>query len=171
MVRFVRFYLEMCSPPQRRALFQHRNSQKWSVPLMFFTFWLRNVLRATTAFCAFWLGNVLHATMECSSSFLIWPNGSAPAALASLLFHPPAHKSLEKRSVLRLSWHFARLYLLSSDSFSFSLLLFSFLPLSSLWLFPSVLFISPYCPKFDFQTSFGQSYLFFLSSFVDQGLF
>ena len=35
---------------QRRALFRHRNFQKWSEPLVFCTFWLGNVLRATTAY-------------------------------------------------------------------------------------------------------------------------
>ena len=42
----------MCFAPQRRALFRHLNFQKWSEPLVFCTFWLRNVLRATTA-CTF----------------------------------------------------------------------------------------------------------------------
>ena len=42
----------MCFAPQRRALFRHLNLQKWSKPLVFLTFWLRNVLRATTA-CTF----------------------------------------------------------------------------------------------------------------------
>ena len=42
----------MCFAPQRRALFRHLNFQKWSEPLVFLTFWLRNVLRATTA-CTF----------------------------------------------------------------------------------------------------------------------
>ena len=49
---FVHFDLEMCFAPQRRALFRHLNFQKWSEPLVFCTFWLRNVLRATTA-CTF----------------------------------------------------------------------------------------------------------------------
>ena len=49
---FVHFDFEMCFAPQRRALFQHLNFQKWSEPLVFLTFWLRNVLRATTA-CTF----------------------------------------------------------------------------------------------------------------------
>ena len=71
---FVHFDLEMCFAPQRRALFRHRNFQKWSGAGVFFTFWLGNVLRATTA---------------CNFSSLIWPAGSAPAALASLLFDPP----------------------------------------------------------------------------------
>ena len=40
----------MCFAPQRRALFQHLNFQKWSEAEVFCTFWLGNVLRATTAF-------------------------------------------------------------------------------------------------------------------------
>ena len=52
MVCFVHFDFEMCFAPQRRALFQHLNFQKWSDNGVFCTFWLGNVLRATTA-CAF----------------------------------------------------------------------------------------------------------------------
>ena len=37
---------------QRRALFRHLKCQKWSAPLVLLTFWLGNVLRATTA-CTF----------------------------------------------------------------------------------------------------------------------
>ena len=134
----------MCFAPQRRALFRHLNFQKWSEPLVFLTFWLRNVLRATTActfstsqlpkvvrtpsvfniltskcasrhngvhffrqrnfqkwsetqvFCTFWLANVLRATTACNFSSLIWPAGSAPAALASLLFDPPEPQIIGK---------------------------------------------------------------------------
>ena len=42
----------MCFSPQRRTFFRHLNFQKWSGPGVFSTFWLRNVLRATTA-CTF----------------------------------------------------------------------------------------------------------------------
>ena len=42
----------MCFAPQRRALFRHLKCQKWSAPLVLCTFWLGNVLRATTA-CTF----------------------------------------------------------------------------------------------------------------------
>ena len=52
LVCFVHFHFEMCFAPQRRALFRHRNFQKWSDAEVFCTFWLRNVLRATTA-CTF----------------------------------------------------------------------------------------------------------------------
>ena len=75
----------MCFAPQRRALFWHLNFQKWSENGVFCTFWLGNVLRATTActfstsqlpkvvrengvFCTFWLGNVLRATTACTFS-------------------------------------------------------------------------------------------------------
>ena len=46
--------------------------------------------------CTFWLWNVLRATTACNCSPLIWPDGSAPAALASLLFDPPAPQIIEK---------------------------------------------------------------------------
>ena len=42
----------MCLAPQRRALFRHLNFQKSSDTEVFCTFWLPNVLRATTA-CTF----------------------------------------------------------------------------------------------------------------------
>ena len=42
----------MCFAPQRRALFRHLNFQKRSDTEVLCTFWLRNVLRATTA-CTF----------------------------------------------------------------------------------------------------------------------
>ena len=49
---FVHFDFKMCFAPQRRALFRHRNFQKWSDHGVLCTFWLPNVLRATTA-CTF----------------------------------------------------------------------------------------------------------------------
>ena len=103
MVCFVHFDFKMCFAPQRRALFRHRNFQKWSAPLVF---------------CPFWLGNVLRATTACTFSCLIWPAGSAPAALASLLFDPPEPQIIGKHSESRLSYLFAHLPLLSSDLFS-----------------------------------------------------
>ena len=119
---FVHFVLEMCFAPQWRALFRHRNFQKWSDAEVFCTFWLGNVLRPTTAW---------------NFSSLIWPAGSAPAALASLLFSTlRSLKSLEKDSVSRLSYLFAHLHLLSSDSFSSTLLSSNLFP--SLCLCPAV---------------------------------
>ena len=86
MVCFVHFDFEMCFAPQRRALFRHLNFQKRSDAEVFCTFWLRNVLRATTA---------------CNFSSLIWPAGSAPAALASLLFDPPEPQIIGKIQCFR----------------------------------------------------------------------
>ena len=81
LVCFVHFDFEMCFAPQRRALFRHLNFQKWSENGVLCTFRLRNVLRATTS---------------CNCSSLIWPDGSAPAALASLLFDPPEPQIIGK---------------------------------------------------------------------------
>ena len=52
MVCFVHVDLEMCFAPQRHALFRHLNFQKCSEADVFCTFWLGNVLRATTV-CTF----------------------------------------------------------------------------------------------------------------------
>ena len=115
LVCFVHFDLEMCFAPQRRALFRQLNFQKWSGAEVLWTFRLGNVLRATTA---------------CNFSSLIWPAGSAPAALASYFSTLRGHKSLEKHSASILSYLFAHLYLLSSETFSF--LIFFLLLFSSL---------------------------------------
>ena len=213
---FNTFDFEMCFAPQRRALFRHLNFQKWSEPGVFCTFWLGNVLRATTActfltsqlpkvvrswgvlyiltwkcasrhngvhffdistsksgpnlvcfvhfdlemcfapqrralfwhlnfqkrsgaevFCTFWLGNVLRATTACNFSSLIWPAGSAPAALASLLFDPP-----EPQIIGKTQWIATFLPFRASASSFFWAFLF--------WLFSPLLFNCPYCRKFHF---------------------
>ena len=151
MVCFVHFHFEMCFAPQRRPLFRHRNFQKWSEHGVFCTFWLRNVLRATTA---------------CNFSSLIWPAGSAPDTLASLPVDPLEPQIIGKTqcfdfptfsrvciffllplslfysfsSLCRLSYLFAHLHLLSSDSFSSTLLSsnLSLLSASALLCFSSV---------------------------------
>ena len=109
---FYTFDFDMCFAPQRRALFRHLSFQKWSAAGVLCTFLLRNVLRATTA-CTFSTSQlpkvvrtccVLHIlTSKCASrhkacnfSSLIWPAGSAPAALASLLFDPPEPQIIGK---------------------------------------------------------------------------
>ena len=43
----------MCFSPQWRAIFGHLNYQKWPESVVFSTFWLTNMLRATAA-CHFW---------------------------------------------------------------------------------------------------------------------
>ena len=125
---FVHFDLEMCFAPQQRALFRHLNFQKWSEAEVFCTFWLANVLRATTA---------------CNFSSLIWPAGSAPAALASLLFDPPEPQIIGKTQC------FATFLLFRASASSF-FWLFLFYSFSSLCLCPTLLFICPYGRKFDF---------------------
>ena len=119
---FVHFDLEMCFAPQRRALFQHLNFQKWS---------------ENGVFCTFWLGNVLRATTACNFSSLIWPAGSAPAALASLLFDPPEPQIIGKTQWIATFLPFRA----SASSFFWSLLF---------WLFSPLLFNCPYCRKFHF---------------------
>ena len=95
--------------------------------------------------------------MACSLSTLIWPHGSAPASLASLLFDPATHKSLEKRSVSRLSYLFAHLYV--SSFFWLSLLIFSSLIFSSPALPISAFYLSIYCRKFGFQPCFDNFHM------------
>ena len=50
--------------------------------------------------CTFLRENVLRATTACNFSSLIWPDGSAPAALASLLFDPPEPQIIGKTQCL-----------------------------------------------------------------------
>ena len=119
---FVHFDFKMCFGPQRRALFRHRNFQRWSGPGVYCTFWLQNVLRATTA---------------CNFSSLIWPAGSAPAALASLLFDPPEPQIIGKTQCFATFLPFRT----SASSFFWSFLF---------WLFSPLLFNCPYCRKFHF---------------------
>ena len=103
---------------------------------VFFTFWLQNVLRARTV-CTFSTSQlpkvvrtwcVLYIfTSKCASR---WPAGSAPAALASLLFDPPEPQIIGKTqcfAVSRLSYLFAH-----SASAFFWLFLFSDLLSSTL---------------------------------------
>ena len=119
---FVHFYFKMCFAPQRRALFRHLNIQEWSAPLVF---------------CPFWLGNVLRATTACTFSYLIWPAGSAPAALASLLFDPPEPQIIGKTQWIATFLSFRA----STSSFFWSCLF---------WFFSPLLFNCPYCRTFYF---------------------
>ena len=157
VVCFVHFDLETCFAPQRRALFRHLNFQKWSEPGVFCTFWLGNVLRATTA-CTFSTSQLPKVVREWCVLYILTSkcasrhNGVqfflSPLArwLRTRRFSEPtfstlrSHKSLEKHSVLRLSYLFAHLHLLSSYSFSSTLLSsnLSLLSASSLLCFSSL---------------------------------
>ena len=150
----------MCFAPQRRALFRHLNLQKWRGHVVFCTFSLGNVLRATTA-CTFSTSQlpkvvrpwcVLYIfTSKCASrhngvQFFISNLASwlRTRRLASLLFDPPEPKIIGKAAFL--------LFRASASSFFLLFLFYSsfFWSFSSLCLFPAQLFICPYCRKFDF---------------------
>ena len=100
---FIHFDLETCFAPQRRALFRHLNCQKWSAPLgvLYILTWKcasrHNGVRffdistsksgpKLVCFVHFDLEMCFAPQTACNFSSLIWPAGSAPAALASLLF-------------------------------------------------------------------------------------
>ena len=128
----------MCFAPQRRALFRHLNCQKWSAPGAFCTFSLGNALRATTA-CTFSTSQlpkvvrqwcVLYTlTSKCASrhngvQFFISHLASwlRTRRFSEPTFRPSGATNHWKNSVSRLSYLFAHLRLLSSDSFSSTLI-------------------------------------------------
>ena len=106
------FLTSKCASRHNGVHFFDIATSKTAPNLVFCTFWLQNVLRATTA-CTFstlqlpkvirtrGVFNILtskmfRATTACNFSSLIWPAGSAPAALASLLFDPPEPQIIGK---------------------------------------------------------------------------
>ena len=130
---FVHFDLEMCFAPQRRALFRHRNFQKWSDHGVFCTFWLENVLRATTA-CTFSTSQLPKVVRPWCVLYILTA-GSAPAALASLLFDPPEPQIIGKTKWIATFLPFRASYSFSSTLISSNL---SLLSASSLLCFSSV---------------------------------
>ena len=91
----------------RMHFFQHLNFQKWSEREMILCSCCSGFCCASgvlvfgpvclpSSFLAFLLANVLRTTTACNFSSLIWPDGSAPAALASLLFNPPEPQIIGK---------------------------------------------------------------------------
>ena len=176
---FVHFDFEMCFAPQWRAFFRRLNFQKWSEPGVFCTFWLRNVLRATTA-CTFSTSQLQKVPRTWGVfSFFICKCASRHNGVQFCISHlaswlrtrcfseptfRPSGATLETHSVSRLFYLFAHLDLLSSGSsffwdflffealsFLIFFLLSSSLLFSSLrWLLPPLLFICQYCRKFDF---------------------
>ena len=73
---FVHFDLEMCFAPHEPTLFRHLNFQKWSEN------------GALWRFAHFDLEMCFVPKRRANFSSLFWADGSAPAALASLLFDP-----------------------------------------------------------------------------------
>ena len=113
----------MCFAPQRRALFRHRNFQKWSD---------NGALYILTWKCAS-RHNGVQFFISHLASWLRTRRFSEPT-------FRPSHKSLEKHSESRLSYLFTHLHLLSSYSFSSTLLSsdLSLLSASALLCFSSV---------------------------------
>ena len=164
LVCFVHFDLEMCFAPQRRALFRHLNCQKWSGAGVFCTIWLGNVLRATMA-CTFSTYQLVKVVRTwCVLYILTWKCASRHngvqffiSHLASWLrtrryseptFRPSGATNHWKNTVFRDFPTFSRICIF----FLLTLSLHSsfFWSFSSLCLFPALLFICPYCRKFDF---------------------
>ena len=134
-----------CFAPQRCTLFRHLNFQKCSDHGVFCTFWLGNVLRATTTACTFstyQLPKVVWdrqfftlLTSKCASrhsgvqTLHLSSGGMAPRPPRAYFLTLWSHKSLEKHHVSPLCCVFAPPHLLSSDflfsDLHFSALLFS----------------------------------------------
>ena len=160
---FVHFDFEICFALQRRAHFRHQFPKvlrNWSVlnfftckfasrhnGVHFFDISTSKSVRNPSIFLRFWLWNVLCATTAWNFPSLIWPTGSAPAALASLLFDPLEPQATGKNTWCRGFPTFSRTWIF----FLLGLSLFRsyFFFRSLLWLFPSLLLICPYCRKFD----------------------
>ena len=154
---FVHFDFEMCFAPQRRTLFWHLNFQKWSDAEVFCTFWLGNVLRATTA-CTFSTSQLPKVVRTwCVLYILTWKCASRHngvqffiSHLASWLrtrrFSEPTFRlsgatNHWKNTVFRDFPTFSRIcifFLLTLSLLIFSLLIFLFLSASSLLCFSSV---------------------------------
>ena len=84
---FVHFDFKMCFAPQRRALFRHLNFQKWSEAGVFCTFWLQNVLRATTA-CTFSTSQLPKVVREwCVLYILTWKCASRHNGVQFFISH------------------------------------------------------------------------------------
>ena len=155
----------MCFAPQRRALFRHRNFEKWSERDVFLAFSLANVLRATTA-CAFSTAQVPKVvrawcvlcilTSKCASrhngvQFFISHLASwlRTRRFSEPTFRPSGATNHWINTVFRDFPTFSRtcIFFLLTLSLLWSSLFFSSLLYSSA---PPLLFICPYCRKFDF---------------------
>ena len=155
----------MCFAPQRCALFRHLNFQKWSEHGVLCTFWLRNVLRATTA-CTFstsqlrkvlWPWCVLYIlTCKCASrhngvQFFIshLARWLRIRRFSEPTFRPSGATNHRKNTVFRDFPTFSRIciFFLLTLSLLWSSLFCTSLLCSSA---PPLLFICPYCRKFDF---------------------
>ena len=101
---------QTCFAPQLRTFFEHLNFQKCSDhEVCFQLFW--------RLFWAFFPSNVLRATTVGNVCSLLRPDGSAPAALATLLLDPPEprnNKNTQRIAIFlpfRAPWFFYWLFL------------------------------------------------------------
>ena len=145
---------EMCFAPQRRALFRHPNFQKCSGRVVFFIFWLGNVLRATMA-CTFTTSQLPKVFRTCGVfNILTWKcasrhNGVHFFDISTSKRGPPEPQIIGNKTMFRgfptflctCFFFLLTLSLLWSSLFCSSLLYASA---------PPLLFICPYCRKFDF---------------------
>ena len=77
----------MCFAPQRRALFRHRNFQKWSERAVFLAFSLANVLRATTA-CTFSTSQFPKVVPACGVLYILtWKRASRHNGVQFFISH------------------------------------------------------------------------------------
>ena len=154
---YVHFDFKMCFTPQRRALFRHLNFQKWSDTEVLCTFWLQNVLHATTA-CTFSTSQLPKVVRHwCVLYILTWKCASRHngvhffiSHLASWLrtcrfseptFRPSRASNHWKNTVFSDFPTFSRIcifFLLTLSLLLFSLLIFSLLSASALLCFSSV---------------------------------
>ena len=132
LVCFVHFDLEMRFVPQPRVFFNISTSKSARSTRCFVRFDLQ------MCFAPQW-----RAIFDLSSG-----HGSAPAALASLLFDPPEPQIIRKTQCFAtfLPFHASA----SSFFLLFFLLIFSLLIFLFSLLCPALLFICPYCRKFAF---------------------
>ena len=145
-------------------------------------FWLGDVLCANAActFCAdqlpngrrswgvfnIWLRNMFGTTAACNFLIFYPTDGSAPAALANPLFHPPRPKTLGKHSFWRLVYLFARSNLLSTDSLSSLTLPAASVQMSEVW-HPNFLWLYGAETKCVYSQTIGNQkvlYLFYMEA-------
>ena len=109
--------VKRCTIPCACHAKRHLNLQKWSEPLVFLTFWLRNVLRATTA-CTFLISQLPQVVLYWGVLYILTSTCASRhnsvhffiSHLASWLrtrrfseptFHPPGASNQRKKSVFR----------------------------------------------------------------------
>ena len=145
LVCFVHFDFEMCFALQRRALFLHLNFEKWSGAGVSSTFWLGNLLRATTA-CTFSTSQLPKVVRTlCVLHILTWKSASRHNGVQFFISHlanwlrtrrfseptfgPSGDTNHWKNTVFRDFPTFSRIcifFLLTLSLLLFSLLIFLF---------------------------------------------